>query len=122
MFVGDKGKILTEFCVENPRLIPKSRMNRYLVTETRPQPHQSRQDEVSPGMNAWIGACRGERIQSQGSFLNAWPISEPVNLYAVAERTGQRLLYDSATGRVTNLEAANRYLSRQYRKGWDIDA
>ena len=121
MFVGDKGKILAEFYMENPRLIPKSRMRDYVVTETRPQPRQSQPGEISPGMRAWIGACRGG-TQSQGSFLNAWPISEAVNLCAVAERTGQRLLYDAAAGRITNVPEANRHLSREYRKGWEIDA
>jgi len=40
-------------------------------------------------------------------------------LYAVALRTGKKLLYDGQSQKVTNLAEAGRYLSREYRKGWD---
>lgn len=121
MFVGDKGKILAEFYMTNPRLIPARRMRAYAAGETRPQPHQSQPGAIAPGMRSWIGACRGGP-QSPGSFLNAGPISEAVNLYAIAERTRQRLLYDAANTRFTNAPEANRYLTREYRKGWEIQA
>jgi hypothetical protein len=74
---------------------------------------------VSPGLRQWVAACRGAKQQSQGSFLNAGPISEAVNLYAIALRTGRRLLYDAQNTTFTNYEAANKYLSREYRKGFD---
>ena len=51
--------------------------------------------------------------------MNAWPISEAVNLYAVALRTGKRLLYDAENMKITNVPEANKYLSREYRKGWE---
>jgi hypothetical protein len=51
--------------------------------------------------------------------LNAGPISEAVNLYAIALRTGRKLLYDAETRKITNVAEANKYLSREYRKGWD---
>jgi hypothetical protein len=120
MFVGDKGKAIAEFYMTNPRLVPQRRMRDY-APDTRPQPRQSQPGAISPGMRAWVGACRGGP-QSPGSFLNAGPISEAVNLYAIAERTGQRLLYDAANTRITNSQEANRYLSREYRKGWEIKA
>jgi len=31
---------------------------------------------------------------------------------------GQKLLWDSAAGKITNLEEANKYLGREYRQGW----
>ena len=75
--------------------------------------------ELSAGMKQWIAACRGG-AQSPGSFLNAGPISEAVNLYAIAHRTRQRLLYDGAARKITNSAAANKYLMREYRKGWEL--
>jgi hypothetical protein len=117
MFVGRKGKILAGFHVENPRLIPERRMHGHPVPETlarrRPEP-----SDVSPSMRQWIAATRGGQ-QSPGSFLNAGPISEAVNLYAIALRTGRKLLYDAENRKVTNVPEANKYLSREYRKGWD---
>jgi hypothetical protein len=69
-------------------------------------------------MRQWIAAVRGGP-QSPSSFLNAGPISEAVNLYAIALRTGKKLLYDAESRKITNLEAANKYLFREYRKGWE---
>jgi len=54
--------------------------------------------------------------------LNAGPISEAVNLYAVALRTGKKLLYDGESRKVTNLAEANKYLAREYREGWEPQA
>jgi hypothetical protein len=119
MFVGDKGKILAGFHVESPRLIPEKRMR-----EVQAPPAAERQRErgqVAPGLRQWIAACKGGE-QSPGSFLNAWPISEAVNLWAVALRTGRRLQYDAESMRITNMPEANKYLSREYRKGWEPES
>jgi hypothetical protein len=120
LFVGDKGKILAGFYLTEPHLIPRSRMRGY-AADTRPQPHQSRPGAISPGMRAWIGACKGGP-PSQGNFLNAAAISEAVNLCAVAERTRQKLTWDAAGHKITDPPEANRYLTREYRKGWEIEA
>jgi predicted dehydrogenase len=118
MFVGDKGKILAGFQVESPRLIPESRMRGYT---TPPAPQRPSGDHVQPGVLQWVEACRGG-APSPGNFLNAWPISEAVNLYAVALRTGRKLQYNAESMKVTNLPDANRYLSREYRKGWEPES
>jgi hypothetical protein len=119
MFVGDKGKILAGFNVETPRLISAHHKK---STQPQPAPKQNsgpQAPRLSPGLKQWVAACRGDKRQSPGSFLNAGPISEAVNLYAVALRTGKRLRYDAAAGAVTNVPEANKYLSRDYRAGWD---
>jgi len=115
MFAGDKGKILAGFQLESPRLIPESRMRGYTAP---PAPQQTGGDRVQPGVLKWVEACRGG-APSPGSFLNAWPISEAVNLYAVALRTGHKLQYDAESMKITNVPGANKYLSREYRKGWE---
>jgi hypothetical protein len=120
MFVGSKGKILAGFFLEEPHLIPERRMRKDPVA---PVPVRQRDQEgaVPAGMRQWIAAVRGGP-QSPSSFLNAVPISEAVNLYAVALRTGKKLLYDGESRKVTNLAEANKYLAREYRKGWDPQA
>lgn len=120
MFVGDKGKILAGFRVENPRLIPEKRMSGFpaaAVTARR----QRDPGQASPGLRQWIDACKGGP-QSPGSFLNAWPISEAVNLYAAALRSRRKLLYDAGNMKITNFPDANKYLSREYRKGWEPES
>lgn len=118
MFVGDKGKILAGFHVDNPRLIPERKMAGYPAPPAPQRRGQRDPGQVSPGLQAWISACKGGK-QSPGSFLNAGPISEAVNLYSVALRTGKKLIYDAANVKITNVEEANKYLSREYRKGWE---
>jgi hypothetical protein len=120
MFVGDKGKILAGFRVESPRLIPERKMQARGYPPPEPPARRQQQREpgqVSPGLRQWIAACRGGK-QSPGSFLNAGPISDAVNLYAVALRARQRLLFDGETRKITNISDANKYLYREYRKGW----
>jgi hypothetical protein len=120
MFVGDKGKILAGFRVENPRLIPAGQtVGRQAPVTARRQ--QGDTPQLSAGLKQWVEACKGGQ-QSAGAFLNAGPISEAVNLYAVALRTGRRLVWDAGAGRVTNFADANRYLAREYRKGWEIES
>ncbi len=68
---------------------------------------------------AWIKCMRGGP-QSPGNFLNAIALTECVNLHAVALRAGRKLTYDSATTTITNVADANKYLTRDYRKGWEL--
>jgi hypothetical protein len=119
MFVGDKGKILAGFRVENPRLIPERRMSGYPAPPVARPAREPAQ--LSPGLRQWTAACKGGS-QSLGSFLHAGGISEAVNLYAVALRTRRRLYYDAASRKITNVAEANKYLSREYRKGWSPDS
>jgi hypothetical protein len=120
MFVGDKGKILAGFNVQNPRLIRGRKMQGSAAAEApRRQPREPGQ--LSPGLRQWIEAAKGG-AQSPGSFLNAGAISEAVNLYAAALRTGRKLLYDAENMKITNVSEANKYLSREYRKGWELES
>jgi hypothetical protein len=115
MFVGEKGKIVAGFHVENPHLAGRA------VPESPRQRRQREPGEASPGIRQWVAACRGGQ-QSAGSFLNAGPISDAVNLYALALRTRQKLLFDAENVRISNVAEANRYLAREYRKGWELNA
>jgi hypothetical protein len=56
-----------------------------------------------------------------GSFLLAGPISDAFNLGAISLRLGgKRLRFDAAAMKITNAPEANRYLVREYRKGWEL--
>lgn len=120
MFVGSEGKILAGFLLEDPHLIPETRM-RKAPAAPAPVRQRNRKNEIPAGIRQWIAAVRGGP-QSPSSFLNAGPISEAVNLYAVALRTGEKLLYDGESRKITNLAEANKYLTRDYRKGWNPQA
>lgn len=120
MFVGDKGKILAGFHVDNPRLIQGRKMSGQMTAPASATARRQRDPaQASPGIQAWIDCCRGGK-QSPGAFINAGPITEAVNLYSVALRARQRLVYDAANMKITNSAEANKYLSREYRKGFEL--
>ena len=69
---------------------------------------------------AWIPAFKGGPA-SYGDFLLAGPISDAVNLASVSLRLGgRRLLWDSASAKITNIPEANKFLTREYRPGWEL--
>ena len=58
---------------------------------------------------------------SYGDFLLDGPICDAVNLAAISLRLGgRRLLWDSASAKVTNVLEANKFLTREYRPGWEL--
>lgn len=113
MFVGDKGKILAGFRCEQPTLIPDAKMKSYMNGKEIPKEVDERGDDV------WINAFKS-KTQSPGSFLLAGPVSETINLGAVALRARKKVVYDSASMKITNLPEANQFLTREYRKGWEL--
>lgn len=115
MFVGDKGKILAGFHVDNPRLIPAKRMK---GIET---PLSATRTTKLNGFQLFLNACRSGK-QCPGNFAEAKSITETMNLYAAALRTGRLLKYDAAKATITNIPEANNYLSRTYRPGWNPDS
>ncbi|MFI5379626.1 MAG: Gfo/Idh/MocA family protein [Tepidisphaerales bacterium] len=117
MFVGERGKILAGFLCDSPRLIPERKNREFQAAQAAAAPAQDR-----AGVPAWVRAFKGGQPTS-GNFLLAGPISEAFNLGAVSLRLGGRkLLWDAAGMKVTNLPAANGYLGREYRKGWELTA
>jgi predicted dehydrogenase len=65
------------------------------------------------------GCVEGRRTSAD--FSNVVPMVEAILLGNVAERVPDTLLaWDPAALRVTNSEAASRFLRRSYRKGWEL--
>ncbi|MDH7502479.1 MAG: Gfo/Idh/MocA family oxidoreductase [Verrucomicrobiota bacterium] len=114
IFVGERGKMLVEgWGGERPRLIPESRNKEY----RRPPKTLPR----SIGHYAeWIQACKtGSATRSNFDF--AGPLTEAVLLGSICVRLGgQKLYWDSANMRVTNVPEANELLHYKYRQGWEL--
>jgi hypothetical protein len=113
MFVGDEGKIIASFHGDNPKIIPERKMRSY----TGPK-EVSRADRPRRS-NTWISAIKSN-VESPGSFLRADCVTETINLGAVALRAGRKVDYDTKSMKITNVEEANKYLTREYRKGWEL--
>jgi hypothetical protein len=70
---------------------------------------------------SWVHACLGEG-RTTAPFEYAGPLTEIVLLGTVALRCpDELLLWDNAAAKFTNHEAADGFLRRQYRKGWEVE-
>jgi hypothetical protein len=115
MFVGDKGKILCGFNVDNPQILSGTRME-----TAPPTPRRDEVERYTVAIQTFINAIKTGQ-QYTGSFREAEDITEAINLYAVSLRARSSLRYDAASRTITNNANANKYLSREYRAGWDLD-
>ena len=115
MFVGDKGKILTGLNLQNPQIISGKKMD---TSGNIPTDPRSQVEKTTAALSLFIDACKTGK-QYPGNFREAEYITEAINLYAVALRTGHLLKYDGVNVKITNLPDANKWLDREYRSGWD---
>jgi len=114
MFVGDKGIIMTSgFKVEDPFILSGDIKLAEAVSAAAGAGKQG-------GIERFIEGVKSNK-QIVGSFRQAWPITEAVNLYATALRARKTLKYDADNLNITNDLNANKYLSREYRKGWKLE-
>jgi hypothetical protein len=111
MFVGDKGKIIAGFRGENPVL--------YTDNKSVAADKTVNQNSGEDANNIWINSFRNN-TQSPGSFLYTGPVTETILLGGVALRAGKRVEYDTVNMKITNIPAADKFLVRDYRKGWEL--
>jgi hypothetical protein len=111
MFVGDKGRIMAQFRGEKPVLIVD---NKIVPDTSAPSTYKEQNRD-----DAWITAFKN-KTESPGSFIYAGPVTETILLGAVALRAGKKVEYDSENMKITNIPEANKYLVREYRKGWEL--
>ena len=138
VFYGTKGMLVTDCYSGNPRLLPSSTMNYF----NKPKPTLPRIKNGSSGhaLN-WVEACMTD-IETSSPFSYAGPLTESVlmgnlaikafqykvlkegktqNDWAPFDYPGRRkLLWDGPNMRVTNYEKANEWVTRDYRKGWEV--
>jgi len=116
IYVGDRGILVHRTYGRRPRVYPdwlQEEADR--VPETLPRvPDENH--EVN-----WAEACKGNG-EPVSPFSYAGPLTEIMLLGLVALRTGQgrKIRWDGEAGRVTNVEEANQYLTREYRPGWEV--
>jgi len=112
IFVGDKGKIISDEYSGAPRIIPETKMKAYKVppkTLPRSIGHH----------NEWVEACKGGKLAGS-NFEFASLMTQVVLLGNVALRAGKKLYWDGPNMKVTNVPEANEYLHRPYREGWTL--
>ncbi len=113
MFVGDKGTILADYGYRNPLLLDVQNEESFLSS------HQSPEIQSQDQTTEMITAFKGDKA-SRGDFVQAQIVAEAICLGNLAIRMDDRLEWDNQNLKVTNLEAANEFVSRKYRKGWEL--
>lgn len=109
VFLGTKGVMVLPH-VERPRLLPSSDFKDFKMPEVQSANHWQQ----------FVEAVRGNG-KTSANFDYAGPLTESVLLGSVATRFPKTTLqWDAAALKFTNVQEANRYVRRQYRKGWEI--
>lgn len=124
IFFGEKGILVHATYASNPKLYPESLME---VAAKVPKTY-FRVEKSGEGPQAgakhrmnWIRAIKGTE-KATCPFEYASRLTENMLLGVVAMKTGQsrKIVYDGEAGRITNVNDANQYLGREYRKGWSL--
>jgi predicted dehydrogenase len=110
MFIGSEGKMFADY--GSYRLFPQEKFADFKP----PAPSIPK----SIGHHAeWIKACK-DGSPTTCDFDYSGPLTEAVLLGNVAYRTGQSLEWDAANLKATNCPAADKYIKKEYRKGWEV--
>lgn len=113
MFIGEKGTILADYGYRNPVLLDVDNDSQMLDKVQVPEVELI--DQTSEMIRAFKGGT-----PSRGDFINVQSVAEAICLGNLAIRMDDRLEWDNENLKVTNLEAANEFVSRKYRPGWEM--
>lgn len=116
LFIGETGMLTTGCYASGTRLVPKARMESYeRPPETIPRVPNNGDHRLD-----WYTACI-ENGRAGSDFEYAVPLTETVLLGNLAQRTGEKIYWNSKKMRVTNnVPDAERYIKRKYRRGWRL--
>lgn len=111
LFVGEKGTILTRFTGESPKIIPQG-----LAASVQEPPKTLPR---SPGNEReWLNAAKGGAEKPGANFEFSARVTEALLLGNVALARSEKLLWDSPTLRVTNIQGLDPLIKPAYRGGW----
>jgi predicted dehydrogenase len=114
--LGTKASVLAHSNYFTVRIIPEAKMQELassLPAKTIPR---------IPGGDhfaEWVNACKGG-APAGANFDYSSRLTEMVLLSNVAVRARRRIDWDSAAMKITNLPAANEFITKQYRPGFGV--
>jgi len=110
IIIGTEG-VLSVPHIATPKLFPEAKFADYKIPDVQGTHHQS----------DWAEAIVGKPGKPLAPFSYAGPLTEAVLLGSVAVRFPQTTLQWNATKlSFDNEKAANQFVRRTYRKGWDV--
>ncbi len=110
LFVGEKGLLVSNY--GQHKLLPEESFKDYKAPEATIARSIGHHQE-------WVEAIRGGK-PALCNFDYAGPLAETVLLGNVAYRTGKKLDWDAAAFKARNCPEADRFLKKEYRKGWEF--
>jgi hypothetical protein len=137
LIIGEKGLISTNINDSSP-MMPKLYLNDG-TTDFGPETGSTEEPEYGH-QRKWVDACKAgfnskEHKELTSSFDYAGPMTETVLMGNLAIRSymlrkekdkgydyygRKKLLWDGENTKITNLEEANQFVGRTYRKGWNV--
>ncbi|KLT65902.1 MULTISPECIES: Gfo/Idh/MocA family protein [Pedobacter] len=133
LFIGTKGKMMSETYSANPKLLPLSRNKDIKVA----QKYKRVPDGANGHYKQWVeAAIAGYGKQEVSSpFEIAGPLTEALLMANLAIRSFDiqktvnnkttypgrymKMLWDNNNMKITNFDEANQFVKREYRKGWN---
>ena len=117
LFIGEKGKLMCGCYGRSPQLIPQAAMRAF----QRPPRSLPRVKRVHRDghMDSFLQAIK-EGGRASSDFAEAGPLTENILLANLALLAGEPIRFDPEKMKVTNCEKANRWVQREYRKGWSL--
>jgi len=114
LFIGSEGYLTCGTYGQKPRLLPEAKFADY----KKPDPIIPRIEKEDPYLD-WLNAIKTGK-QSCSNFDYASPFTEIILLGNLALRSGGSIQWDIANMKVTNNDAANAFVTKEYRKGWKL--
>jgi predicted dehydrogenase len=110
LFIGAKGMLLSNYTKH--LILPEKDLTELKL----PDPTLPR----SPGnYKEWIAACKDGK-PCLANFHYSGLLTEANHLGNVAYRTGKKIIWDADNMRASNAPEAEKYIRREYRKGWEL--
>jgi hypothetical protein len=126
LFIGTKGKMIASTYSDDPLLLPTSRTKEVNV----PQKFARVPGGANGHYAQWVEGCLAGygKTELSSSFDKAGPLTEALLMANLAVRGHDlkgghiKLVWDNDNMKVTNFDAVNQYVKRNYREGFVLKA
>jgi predicted dehydrogenase len=120
ILVGEQGTLYSpDDYGSQHTLLPKEKFKNYKAPEPWLPRTKGIGGEDARHLQEWAAACRGG-APAMSNYNYAGRLTETMILGDLALRAGGRIEWDAAKQVVTNLPAANKFVKREYRKGYTL--
>ena len=110
LFVGDKGMLLSDY--DKHVLLPEKQFTDFQ------RPPQTIPDSIGHHKE-WLHACK-TGAPTTCDFAYSGPLTEANHLGNLAYRAGKKIEWDAKNMRIPNAPDAEKFVGREYRKGWTL--